>query len=273
VRKRGEDAHDGQLIVAQGTRLNAAHVGLLAMQGLDRVSVFRQLRVGILTTGDELVGVGNPKGRQQVFDSNGPMLSALAQGMGALVNCTLHVRDNLFETRSALAHLAARSDVVISAGGVSVGEKDFLYSALDSLGGTMELLGVRMKPGKPFSVGYIFGKPVICLPGNPGAAYAVFALMASPILRRMQGRSTLFPVTSIVSLQGGRRGSKDRDDFVRVANGFSPDRRQLLVPLEQQSPGTVSSLATASGLARIRPGSVLVDGDAIEYYDFNSWLI
>jgi molybdopterin molybdotransferase len=272
VRRRGEFARRGDTLIAKGTVLNAAHVGLLAMQGIDWVRVQRKLRVGILTTGDELVRVGEPMRPEQSYDSNGPMLSALVRGMGASVSSRLHAKDEFAQTRGAIAHLLAHSDVVISAGGISTGEKDLLRSVLDSLGGELEVCKVRMKPGKPFSVGTVAGKKLVCLPGNPGAAYVVFALLVSPMLRQLQGRRAALPRTQMLPFSGHTRVAGHRDEFLRVELRVAPDGTPQLHPFDQQSPGSLNTLAAATGLARIRAGGTVNDGELVEYYDFGTWL-
>ncbi|MBN3759354.1 gephyrin-like molybdotransferase Glp [Burkholderia sp. Ac-20365] len=272
VRRRGEFARHGDTLIARSTLLNAAHTGLLAMQGIGWVRVQRKLRVGILTTGDELVRVGEPLRAEQSYDSNGPMLSALVRGMGASVTARLHAKDDFTQTRAAIAHLLAHSDLVISAGGISTGEKDLLHSVLDSLGGELEVCKVRMKPGKPFSVGTVAGKKLVCLPGNPGAAYVVFALMVSPMLRQLQGRSAVLPRTPRLPLVGRTRVAGHRDEFIRVELRVASDGTQQLHPFDQQSPGSLNTLAAATGLARIRAGGSANEGERVEYYDFDTWL-
>lgn len=272
VRRRGEFARRGDTLIAKGTLVHAAHIGLLAMQGIDSVRVQRKLRIGILTTGDELVRVGEPLCAEQSYDCNGPMLSALVRGMGVSVTARLHATDDFAQTRAAMTHLLAHSDLVISAGGISTGEKDLLRSVLDSLGGELEVCKVRMKPGKPFSVGTVAGKKLVCLPGNPGAAYVVFALMVSPMLRQLQGRSAVLPHTPRLPLVGRSRVAGHRDEFIRVGLRVAPDGTQQLHPFDQQSPGSLNTLAAATGLARIRAGDSANEGEFVEYYDFSTWL-
>jgi molybdopterin molybdotransferase len=171
-----------------------------------------------------------------------------------------------------MAHLLAHSDLVISAGGISTGEKDLLRSVLGSLGGELEMCKVRMKPGKPFSVGTVAGKKLVCLPGNPGAAYVVFALMVSPMLRQLQGRSIVLPRLQRLPLSGRTRVAGHRDEFLRVGLRVAPDGTPWLRPFDQQSPGSLNTLAAATGLARIRAGGSVSDGELLEYYDFGTWL-
>ncbi|CAB3799567.1 molybdopterin molybdotransferase MoeA [Pararobbsia alpina] len=272
IRRRGEDIREGQLLLPAGTFVQPAQIGLIAAQGIEQVRVFAKLEVGILTSGDELVEAGNVRAPQQVFNSNAPMLSALVEGMNARVSRVLLSRDNEFELRCAFSQLLTQCDLVISVGGASVGEKDFIKPVLESIGGSLAFCRVLMKPGKPVFASYVAGKPVICLPGNPGAAFSVFALLVSPLIRHMQGRANVFPPVSRIPLRGVTRGGGDRDEFLRVQCRPADDGQAELVPFAEQGAGSVSSMACASGLARIPTGSQFCAGTSAAYYDFRHWL-
>ncbi len=271
IRRRGEDVRAGSPLLAAGTRLGAAEIALLASQGLDRVDVFPRLRVGILTTGDELVSPGHPAGPAQLYNSNGPMLAALAAGMGAEVAHVRHAPDELGELRRAFETLLADCDLVITVGGVSVGEKDLVKPALESVGGQLDLWRVRMKPGKPVALARAAGRPIVCLPGNPVSAFAVFALLVSPLLRGLQGRAQRLPPVRRGLLQTARPEG-DRDDFVRVraeSTGLGPVHLQ---PYPQQGSNILSSLAWADALARVPAGQALQPGAEVSWYSLAEWL-
>src|SRR5690606_13017486 len=155
--------------------------------------VYPRLRIGILTTGDELAEPGTPLQAAQIYNSNGPMLAALAAGMGTHVVHVLHAKDTLESLERALDTLIADCDLILSVGGVSVGEKDLVKPAIEKAGGELDLWRVKMKPGKPVALAHAQGKPIVCLPGNPVSAFAVFALLVSPLVRRMQGREQWLP--------------------------------------------------------------------------------
>jgi molybdopterin molybdotransferase len=262
----------GAPLLAAGTVLEAAHVALIASQGLASVRVVGQLRVGILTTGDELVLPGRPRATEQIYNSNGPMLAALARGMGALPVHVLHARDTEADLQAAFKTLLADCDLVLSVGGVSVGERDLVKPALASLGGELSLWKVRMKPGKPVALAQIDGKPVVGLPGNPVSAYAVFTLLVTPLIRRMQGRDTLFPPLSQLPLRTEHPRQDSREEFLRVQRRLADDGSAELVPYGHQGSGVISSLPWATGLARL-PAEVRVqDKDRVAYYDLRHWL-
>lgn len=272
IRRRGEDTMTGAPLLPAGTVLEAAHVALLASQGLARVRVIGQLRVGILTTGDELVLPGQPRATEQIYNSNGPMLAALTRGMGAVPVHVLHARDTEADLLAAFKTLLADCDLVLSVGGVSVGERDLVKPALAALGGELSLWKVRMKPGKPVALAQIDGKPVVGLPGNPVSAYAVFAMLVTPLMRRMQGRNTLFPPTSLLPLRIEHPRQDSREEFLRVQRRLADDGSAELVPYGHQGSGVISSLPWATGLARLAAGVLVQDKDRVAYHDLRHWL-
>ncbi|WP_233233746.1 gephyrin-like molybdotransferase Glp [Bordetella sp. LUAb4] len=271
VRRRGEDVAAGQPLLAAGTRLDAAHIALLASQGLAEVNVHPAVRVGILTTGDELVAPGTPRTGHQIYNSNGVMLAALVNGMGARATHVLHARDDEASLKAALQTLTDECDLVLSVGGVSVGDKDLVKPALESLGATLALWKVRMKPGKPVAMAHVAGKPVVCLPGNPVSAYAVFTVLVTPLLRRMQGRSEIFPQVSYLTLRTPKPRHDAREEFLRVQRVVNAGSVGELQVFDRQSSGVMSSLPWATGLARIPAGVPVYDGEKVAYYDFRHW--
>ncbi|WMD20499.1 molybdopterin molybdotransferase MoeA [Achromobacter seleniivolatilans] len=272
IRRRGEDTMTGASLLSAGTLLEAAHVALLASQGLASVPVVAQLRVGILTTGDELVPPGTPRAPEQIYNSNGPMLAALVRGLGALPVHVLHARDTEADLIAAFTTLLADCDLVLSVGGVSVGERDLVKPALATLGGELSLWKVRMKPGKPVALAKIDGKPIVSLPGNPVSAYAVFAMLVTPLARRMQGRQEIFPPVSLLPLRTENPRKDGREEFLRVQRRVADDGSNELVAYGHQGSGVISSMPWATGLARL-PADVLVqDKDRVAYYDLRHWL-
>lgn len=272
IRQRGEDTLAGSPLLAAGTQLQAAHVALLASQGLASVPVFGRLRVGILTTGDELVPPGGARETAQIYNSNGPMLAALVRGMAADPALVLHARDTEEDLRGAFKTLLAECDLVLSVGGVSVGERDLVKPALAALGGELSLWKVRMKPGKPVALAMIGDKPVVSLPGNPVSAYAVFAMLVSPLVRRMQGREELFPPVSRLPLRTEHPRQDSREEFLRVQRRAADDGNAELVPYGHQGSGVISSLPWSTGLARLPADVQVQDRDRVPYYDLRHWL-
>ncbi|OZI20371.1 molybdopterin molybdenumtransferase MoeA [Bordetella genomosp. 9] len=272
VRRRGEDTAAGSSLLPAGTRIGPAQVALLASQGIARVTVHPAVRVGILTTGDELVPPGQPRGAHQIYNSNGAMMAALVEGMSAQATHVLHAQDNEAALKSAFQTLARDCDLIVSIGGVSVGDKDLVKPVLESMGASLDLWRVRMKPGKPVAMAHVDGKPVVCLPGNPVSAFAVFTVLVSPLLRRMQGRRDLFPQISMLTLRTDAPRHDSREEFLRVRRDVNNGGVGELQAFDRQSSGVVSSLPWATGLARIPAGHTVYDGEKVAYYDFRHWL-
>ncbi|KFG92908.1 molybdopterin biosynthesis protein MoeA [Burkholderia paludis] len=272
IRRRGEEVRAGDLLVPAGVRLGAMHVGVAAAQGFAHVDVRPALRVGLLTTGDELVACGEPRAPQQIYNSNAPMLAALVAGTGAGVAMRLHAADTAPAVDRALRELHAQCDLVICVGGASVGDKDLLRPALAALGASFVVTGVRMKPGKPVALARLDTRPVVLLPGNPGAAMTAFALFVAPLIRRLQGRDACLPAVPSLPIDTGFEPDAQRERFVRVRCAVGADGAPVLDTLRQQGAGTLQSLVQASGLARLPAGRAIARGDAVPYYEFAHWL-
>jgi molybdopterin molybdotransferase len=272
IRHKSEDVREGDQLLPKGTLLGAAEIALLASQGYAQIAVYAPLKVGILTTGDELISPGQPRADEHIYNSNGPMLAALVENMSAIVVHVLHARDTQESLQEAFALLLRDCDLILTVGGVSVGEKDLVKPAIEQLGGVLDLWRVGMKPGKPVALAHIDGKPVICLPGNPVSAYAVFTLLVTPMLRTMQGRAQVIPSVQYGILVSDRAFNDKRDDFLRVQADFGPQGQTKLTPHPQQGSGIISSLPWATGLARVPANTTVKDGDTVAYYDLARWL-
>jgi molybdopterin molybdotransferase len=273
VRKRGEGTAAGSLLMEAGTLLRPEHIAMLGSQGMPRAKVHAPVRIGILTTGDELVAPGLPRLEHQIYNSNGPMLAALAGGMGANVTRVLHASDDEAGLRDAFQVLARDADLILSVGGVSVGDRDLVKPVLESLGAPLDLWKVRMKPGKPVTLAKLGKVPVVGLPGNPVSAYVVFTLLVTPMLRRLQGRKDIFPQTGMVTLRTPKPCQDSREEFLRVRRVPNAAGVPELHVFDRQSSGVISSLPFASGLARIPAGMPVYDGEKVAYYDFRHWLV
>jgi len=272
VRYRGEDVSQGKQLFALGRVLGAPELAMLASQGYAEIPVYPRLKIGLLTTGDELVAPGEPRGEQQIYNSNAPMLAALASGMGAEMVHVLHAMDTAESLEQAFSTLLRDCDLVITVGGVSVGEKDLVKPTLEKLGGVLDLWRVRMKPGKPVALAHVGDKPVVCLPGNPVSALAVFTMLVSPLLRAMQGRADVFPPVQYGIMVTDKPFSEKREEFLRVRAQYNGTGLPALTAYPQQGSGILSSLPWATGLARIPANTVVEGGAVVRYYDLRHWL-
>lgn len=273
IRRRGEDVRKDSLLLEAGTRIGAAEIALLASQGYARLPVYPRLKVGILTTGDELVEPGVPLQAAHIYNSNGPMLATLVEGLGADPVHVLHARDTLESLQQALDTLIADCDLILSVGGVSVGEKDLIKPAIERAGGELDLWRVRMKPGKPVALARAQGKPIVCLPGNPVSAFAVFALLVSPLIRRMQGRGQWLPAVGHARIDSPAPFNDIRDEFIRVRAERGADGQTRLSVFSRQGSGVISSLPWSDGLARIPAGTQVNAGELVPFYSWANWLV
>lgn len=272
VRYQGEDVKSRTEILTKGTRLGAGEIALLASQGYADVSVFPLLKVGILTTGDELVTPGQSRESAQIFNSNGPMLGSMVSRLGGQVVHTLHAADTMEAITQAFEQLLKDCDLILTVGGVSVGAKDLIKPAIEQLGGELDLWRVNMKPGRPVALAHIKGKPVVGIPGNPVSAFVVFALLVSPLIRTMQGQAQALPPVQYGVLQTDRVFDDERVAFLRVQAHYDDQSLPGLTPHHDQGSAIISSLAWAHGLARLPANTTIKQGNVVRYYDLAHWL-
>lgn len=272
IRPQGQDLEAGAEALATGTRLRPQELGLLASIGLGEVEVYRRLKVAILTTGDELVTPGEPLAPGQIYNTNRYTLQGLIQGMSLEVIDCGDVADTLEATEQALGKAAAQADVIITTGGVSVGEEDHVRTAIENLG-ELDLWRLAIKPGKPLAFGRIGEIPVLGLPGNPAAVLVTFTALARPFLLKMQGMKAPFmpvPLTLPAYFSVPKAGT--RREFMRVSCHLNTSGQCYLEAHPNQSSGMLSSAAWASGLAVIEEGRTVQFGDLVPYLPFSDLL-
>ncbi|MEP6662492.1 MAG: gephyrin-like molybdotransferase Glp [Verrucomicrobiota bacterium] len=265
IRFRGEDVKAGAAVIQPGVRLTAAHLGLLGAMGAENISVGRQPKAGLLATGNELREAGQPLSENGIFESNRVTLAALATKMGAIPIIFPLVPDTLEATKTALKKAFSECDFVITSGGVSVGELDFVKEAFQQIGGKLDFWKIAMKPGKPFVFGRLREKFLFGLPGNPVSAFVTFLLLAVPALVKSQGAKNFsWPVSPGV-LAGTMENRGDRPHFFRV---------KINPAGEVQSAGTqashlLSSLASANGILELPPQSQWPVGEIVSVLRFD----
>jgi molybdopterin molybdotransferase len=256
VRLRGEDVKQGELLLRAGMEITAGRIGLLAAMGMQEVAAARAPVVGLLATGSELCEAGRPLGPGQIYESNRAMLAPLLAAAGARVRSYPLVPDTLAATSDALKLAFSECDVVITAGGVSVGELDFVKEAFEKLGGRLDFWKVAIKPGKPFAFGEWRGRFLFGLPGNPVSALVTFLLLVRPALLQMQGASEVHLPTHPGTLAGPLANRGDRRHFMRVcvcADG-------LVRPAGMQASHALASLASANALVEVPAQTTLPAG-------------
>jgi molybdopterin molybdotransferase len=266
VRKRGEDLARGAVAVAAGTRLRPSHVAMIAAADVAWVAVARRPRVTILSTGDELRSPGTPGRPGTIAECNSLGLAAMARAAGADVVVAPFVPDEPNETAAAFDRALAGSDVVVSIGGVSVGDHDLVRGALERVGVGIEFWKVAIKPGKPLAFGRRGDAVVLGVPGNPASAMVTFALFGGPLLRAMQGDARPLPRAWSARLAA---------PLTRRAGGRTELARAVLEAggvvrlLANQASGAITTMAQANALAVIPAGTTsLAAGDAVEVFPF-----
>ena len=258
IRPQGQETTVGELILSAGTVLGPIELGLAASLGCAELEVIRRVRVAVLSTGDELIEPGQALGPGQIYNSNRVLLCSWLQRLGCEVVDAGILPDDLDTTRARLGELK-NVDLILSTGGVSVGEADFLGIALREQG-ELSLWKLAIKPGKPLTFGHFRGVPVIGLPGNPASTLVTFALLARPYLLRRQGVQQVEPLKIQVPAGFDWPVAGNRREYLRgrVENGRA-------IIYKNQSSGVLRSAAWADGLVEVLEGRTLVTGDAVYF--------
>jgi len=265
VRPQGQETRAGEQVLNAGTLLGPIELGLAATLGHGHLRVRRRVRVAVLSTGDELVEPGLPLGPGQIYNSNRRLLVSWLQRMGCEVIDAGILADDLALTRQCLANLGD-VDLILSTGGVSVGEADYLGMALREAG-ELALWKLAIKPGKPLTFGHFRGVPVIGLPGNPASTLVTFALLTRPYLLRRLGVEQVTPLRFDVpaGFDWPKPGNRREYLRARIEGG------QVRI-YSNQSSGVLRSAAWAEGLVEVREGSTVSPGDSVTFIPFSELL-
>ncbi|MEH6386599.1 molybdopterin molybdotransferase MoeA [Pseudomonas profundi] len=266
VRPQGQDISKGAVLFDAGQVLRPQDLGVIASVGIATLEVRLPLRVAVLSTGDELVEPGQPLGNGQIFNSNRFTLIGALQRLGQNVIDAGILPDDPEQTRVRLRELSQQADVILTSGGVSVGEADCLGQVLRE-SGRVELWKLAIKPGKPFTLGRFGDTPVLGLPGNPAASLVTFLLLVKPYLLRRLGCSETEPLSVALAAGFERSKSGGRDEYLRarLENG-------CVVPAGNQSSGVLSSASQASGLLLIPAGITVNKGQLLSFLPFEGLL-
>ena len=264
IRRAGEDIASGAVILAQGERLSPAALGLAASIGMSTLAVLRRPRVALFSTGDELVMPGEIAPAQMkpgsIYNSNRFFLRALLQRLGCEVSDLGIVPDRLDATVQALQQAARGHDLILTSGGVSVGEEDHIKPAVQSLG-SLDLWHLAIKPGKPFAYGRVQDAHFIGLPGNPVSSFVTFLLLVRPFLLRLQGARQVAAHSITVPAHFTLPKADKRREFLRA-------RRNAQGGLDlfgNQSSGVLTSAVWADGLVDNPPGQAIAYGDLVRF--------
>jgi molybdopterin molybdotransferase len=271
IRRAGEDIAAGAEILPAGIRLRPQDIALAASAGLPELPVFRRLRVGVFFTGDELVQPGEPLPPGAIYNSNRYGLRALLEGLGCEVRDLGTVPDDLDATRAALRKAAADNDLIVTSGGVSVGEEDHVRPALEAEG-QVDLWQVATKPGKPLTFGEVRradGKAwFIGLPGNPVSAIVTFMMTIRPFVLRLQGVDRVMPQALTLRAEFDWTRPDVRREFLRARLGEGGGVE--LFP--DQGAGVQRSLVWSNGIVDNPPGQAVRRGDPVRFIPFSELL-
>ncbi len=270
IRKAAEDINTGDTILHAGTKLKPQDIGLAASVGIAKVKVYKRLRVGIFFTGDELREPGETLGPGQIYNSNRYTLRGMLEKLGCDIVDLGIVEDTLQATKAAITEAASKTDLVMSSGGVSVGEEDYVRIALEQLG-QLDLWRINVKPGKPLAFGQITTSkgqiPFLGMPGNPVSVFATFSIFARPFILRKQGASETRANSFMVPADFTWHKPGKRHEYVRtrIENG-----KLKLFP--HQGSGVLTSTSWANGLALIPANNTVNSGDLLNFIPFSELL-
>jgi molybdopterin molybdotransferase len=263
VRPTGEDIAQGQIVLKAGHRLRPQDVALAAALGQTRLEVRRRVRVAVFSTGNEIVSPGATRGPVQLFDSNRFMLMAMLGRLGCEVDDLGILRDDLAATADMLKRAAANHDLILTSGGVSTGEADYVKAAVESVG-TLVFWRIAIKPGRPVAMGVIEGTPFIGLPGNPVASYVTFAYVARAAILALSGTAMQLPPAVMARAAFTYKKKTGRREYVRAHLRRATDGSVEVVKFPREGAGLLSSLVDTDGLVelyedviRVEPGQTV----------------
>jgi molybdopterin molybdotransferase len=260
IRRRAEDLAEGACALTRGTRLTPFQIGLAAAVDRSEFLVARRPRVTILCTGEELRSPGSPAIPGTIPDSNGPSLAALVAAAGGVPQLAPRTGDDLAATEAAIRSALRGSDLLLTVGGVSVGEHDLVRAALARVGAELEFWKVQIRPGKPLAFGRFGETLILGLPGNPVSAQLTFALFGMPLIRAMQGDRQPLPPRSRARLRSALRQTPGRTGFYRAQL-----QGDWAITATNQASGSAVSLAHADALLILpAESSGLAAGESVE---------
>jgi len=260
IRRKGEDVRRGATLAEIGDALTPGRVALLSATGVGEISVGRSPIVGLLATGSELREAGQPLEPGQIYESNRVALAPLIARVGGVPRIFPLVPDTLAATQYALENAFAECDIVVTSGGVSLGEMDFVKSAFEQIGGVLDFWKVAVRPGKPFVFGRHEKKFLFGLPGNPVSAFVTFLLLVRPALLRWQGAREVGMPSHPGVLAEPLINRGDRRHFMRMRT----DETGKVLSAGLQAAHALTSLASANGLVDVPPTTTLAAGANVD---------
>lgn len=270
IRRQGQDLKQGDIALSAGTPIRPQEMGLLGSMGIGEITVLRRLKVAVFSTGDELVDPGQPLQPGQIYNTNRFTLTGLLEAVGCEITRCDTLRDERNATRDSLLNAAQAADLIITSGGVSVGEEDHVRAVLEGEG-ELSLWRLAIKPGKPLAFGAIGDTPILGLPGNPAAVLVTFLVAGLPYIRHCQGNRRYRPLGEPLAAGFTVDKASIRREFLRARKEAGPNG-VVVQAYPNQSSGVLSSACWGDGLAVVPEDTTVTPGDTIRYYSFSELL-
>ncbi|MDA8981179.1 molybdopterin molybdotransferase MoeA [Candidatus Thioglobus sp.] len=267
IRPTGNDILKDNVILSSGRQIKPQDISLAASVGVGELVVFKKIKVGVFFTGDELVEPGNPLTPGKIYNSNRYALVALLKQVGCDVINLGNIEDKLNATCEALEALESHCDLIMTTGGVSVGEEDHVKPAVEKLG-ELNLWKIRMKPGKPLAYGKVKQTPFIGLPGNPVSSFVTFCIFSLPFIKKMQGNSNYESKILKVKTNFDCKRAKPRREYARVRIDHSTET-PLASLFPKQGSDVMSSVVWADGIVEIPENTTFETGTILNYYSMS----
>ncbi|MDC1447926.1 molybdopterin molybdotransferase MoeA [Candidatus Thioglobus sp.] len=264
IRPTGNDILKDNVILSSGRQIKPQDISLAASVGVGKLVVFKKIKVGVFFTGDELVEPGNLLTPGKIYNSNRYALVALLKQVGCDVINLGNIEDKLDATCEALEALESQCDLIMTTGGVSVGEEDHVKPAVEKLG-ELNLWKIRMKPGKPLAYGKVKQTPFIGLPGNPVSSFVTFCIFSLPFIKKMQGNSNYESKILKVKTNFDCKRAKPRREYARVRIDHSTET-PLANLFPKQGSDVMSSVVWADGIIEIPENTTFETGTILNYY-------
>ena len=273
VRYAGEDIRAGEVVLDKGRRLSPADLGLIASLGLAQLEVYRPIRVALLSTGDELKNPGEPLAEGCIYDSNRIVVSAMLKRMGADLHDLGIIPDDVSALEQAFETASKTCDVIISSGGVSVGDADYTKQVLTDMG-EIGFWKVAIKPGKPFAFGHINEAVFFGLPGNPVSAAVTFHQLALPAIQKMSGELSKEKISLEVPTQHALKKRAGRTDFQRGVLSQNTLGQWQVSDTGSQGSGMLSSMSRSNCYIKLAADSSNVDAQQwVEVIPYDRWIV
>ncbi len=263
IRPKANDIKQGNTILTKGIQLKPQDIALIASIGISEVAVFTQLTVGVFFTGNELLTPGEKLSLGKIYDSNSYSIIALLKNLNCNIINLGNIGDDFTTTCDVLLELSKKCNLIITTGGASVGEEDYIKPAVEKLG-ELKLWRINIKPGKPLAFGNINNTHFIGLPGNPVSAIITFFLFATPFIRKLQGNKNIANKSSLVAINFSWQPHKRRE-FVRVRLKYD-NAIPTAYPYPKQGSDVLSSLVWADGVVEMPENSQFSSGDVLNFY-------